>query len=106
MFFTRLRTHAKWVFVLLAAAFAIGFAERITIYRIGLDGAQHLEAEAYDRRQLLLPLDAILLANNRSEKMLLHLGHNIFGKRHGRAAIQRRTMFGQAKLRDCIDFAR
>lgn len=25
MFFTRLRTHAKWVFVLLAAAFAIGF---------------------------------------------------------------------------------
>lgn len=25
MFFTRLRTHAKWMFVLLAAAFAIGF---------------------------------------------------------------------------------
>lgn len=25
MFFTRLRTHAKWVFVFLAAAFAIGF---------------------------------------------------------------------------------
>jgi tetratricopeptide (TPR) repeat protein len=25
MFFTRLRTHAKWVFVVLAAAFAIGF---------------------------------------------------------------------------------
>jgi tetratricopeptide (TPR) repeat protein len=25
MFFTRLRTHAKWVFVLLAAVFAIGF---------------------------------------------------------------------------------
>ena len=25
MFFTRLRTHSKWVFVVLAAAFAIGF---------------------------------------------------------------------------------
>ena len=105
MFFTRLRTHAKWVFVVLAAAFAIGFLA----FGVGAGGTGFGDAIADffggDDTPTLEEARAKVEKNPRDADALLELANVYEGRRDYAAAAE--TLERYLELRpDDVDVMR